>query len=68
MLGKFQNCQICKEPYTVDTQEHSYQCRVLKRMINIEGEYQDIFSNNVHEKIARTVDKIEKMRNELLEE
>ena len=63
-----QNCPICKEHYTVDTQEHSFECRVLKRMINIEGEYHDIFSNNINEKIARTVDRIEKMRIELLED
>ena len=40
----------------------------MKKLINIEGEYQKIFSDNVHEKIARTVGKIEKLREEILEE
>ena len=63
-----QKCPICKEQGSVDTQEHSFQCRVMKKLINIEGEYQKIFSDNVHEKIARTVGKIEKLREEILEE
>ena len=35
-----QKCPICKEQGSMDTQEHSFQCRVMN--INIEGEYQKV--------------------------
>ena len=63
-----QNCSICKEPNSQDTQQHSFHCRILKQLINIEGKYEEIFENNVHENLARTVEQIEKIREELLED
>lgn len=52
-----QQCQICRDPTTVDEQEHMMECIKIKENITIEGKYNDIFKTNIDEKIARTVGK-----------
>ena len=59
-------CPICKEATSTDTQEHSFQCTVLRKNINMEGSYEDIFFAKVDKKLARTVEKIAKFREEFL--
>ena len=63
-----EKCPICKEEDSIDTQDHAFQCNVIKQIIKIEGEYRHIFMNTVNKKIAKTVEKMSKLRAELLEE
>ena len=60
-------CPLCKEEGSVDTQVHSFQCKTVKVNISIEGDNKDVFKNVIDEKIARTVNRIERIREDLLE-
>ena len=62
-----QQCPVCKEPGSVDTQLHSFQCKVLAENINMEGNYSEMFTTNIDKNIARKLENIEKFREELLE-
>ena len=63
-----EKCPICKEDDSIDTQDHPFQCKVIKQIIKIEGEYQHIFNQTVNKEIAKTVEKMSKLREELLED
>ena len=57
-----------QEPGSVDTQLHSFQCKVLADNIHMEGNYSEIFTTtNIDKNIARKLENIEKFREELLE-
>ena len=62
-----QQCPLCKEEGSVDTQVHSFQCKTIKINIQIEGENKDVFKHLIDEKIARTVERIERIREDLME-
>ena len=62
-----QHCPLCKEKGSVDTQVHSFQCKTIKMNIHIEGENKNVFKHSIYEKIARTVESIERIREDLLE-
>ena len=49
-------------------QEHTFLCKVMKKLINIDEDYDQIFTKNVEKKLASTLEKIIKTREELLEE
>ena len=58
-------CPLCSED--LDNLEHSFQCRTIRKEIEIEGEISDIYSGKVSKEIAQTVTKIIKTRKKLLE-
>ena len=60
-------CPICKEVDSVDTEEHSFKCKVITSNISIEGEYIEIFGTRPGQKIAKTVENIEKFREQYLD-
>ena len=55
-------CPLCNNPSNVDSQSHSFQCEIVKNLVVVEGDYRDIFEYTVSEEIAKTVEKIEKVR------
>ena len=61
-----QICQLCCEPSTTDTQEHLFNCNVINENMQIEESYTDIFEENISEKIAKTLQKIISLREEIL--
>ena len=57
-------CPLCHiQP---DTQVHSVQCTVVKTKVNVEGEYKDIFSENIPSSISKTLMKISKLREDFI--
>ena len=62
-----QHCPLCSKAMNVDTQPHSFQCEVLAASININGNYENIFETKVNQKVAITVENIEKFRQPYLE-
>ena len=58
-------CPLCRE--SEDTQEHSFHCRTIKMNIQVEGNLSNIFSLRINEKTAKTLEKIEKLRESYLE-
>ena len=61
-----QQCPVCNEAGSVDTQQHSFHCKVIAEKITISGKYQEIFTTNIDVNIARTVTNIEEFREEEL--
>ena len=60
-------CPVCKEVGSVDTQPHSFQCKVTALNVEINGSYSNIFGTRVDEMTAKTVENIEKFRAQFLE-
>ena len=60
-------CPVCKEERSIDTQMHSFQCKVLADNIGIEGTYADIFCPKVDKGVAKTVTNIVKFREQYLD-
>ena len=57
------SCPSClAEP---DTQAHSLECSVIKQMIDVKGDYLEIFQEDVPSDISNTLLKISKFREEL---
>ena len=63
-----EKCPICQEDDSRDTQDHAFKCRVIKHIIKIEGEYDQIFTQPGSKEIAKTAEKLSKLRAELIEE
>ena len=61
-----QKCKLCNEPGTIDSQGHSFECKVVKENIEIKVKFTDIFGTTVDSKLAETIEKIEKFRKEQL--
>ena len=51
-----------------DNQEHSYICEIIRKKVNIIGNYTDIFKEDIPLYTGLTVSKILKTRKALLEE
>ena len=62
-----QPCPICKQAQSVDTEAHSFKCEVIASNISVDGEYSEIFGPRAGQKIAKTVENIEKYREQYLE-
>ena len=59
------SCPLCLvEP---DSQEHSLKCSEIRKLINVEGDYLDIFSDDIPSELAHTIYKITKMREESMD-
>ena len=63
-----QPCPVCKDVLSVDTQEHSFRCKVLAESMKISNNYKGIFSSEVEHEIVITVENIEKFRKIYMEE
>ena len=58
-------CPFCLvEP---DSQSHSLQCHEVRQKIDIEGDYMDIFMDDIHCDIIITIQKISKIREEIFD-
>ena len=57
-------CPVCK--VHLDTQAHSVQCEKVKQEIKIDGNYTDIFKENVPSNISKTLLRISKLREDLI--
>ena len=64
-LGK--HCPVCKEPDKLDTQHHSYRCKIITENVDIREEIADV-SNYVTVDTARTLENIELFRGQYLDE
>ena len=64
--GQTKPCPMCKEPNALDTQRHSFVCKVIVTNIEIECSYEEIFYSKIEFKAARTVENILKFREEFL--
>ena len=53
-------CPLCHVP--MDTQSMSFQCPRIKTEINVEGVYEDIFTEDIPFSLVETLVKIEKFR------
>ena len=57
-------CPLCQNH--PDSQEWSYGCSALLNQINIEGHYSEIFNDKIYSHTIRTIDRITKMRKQIL--
>ena len=46
------HCPVCSSH--PDTQQWAFKCAVLRKNININGEYEDIIEGNIDKKLAKT--------------
>ena len=53
-------CPLCNEH--LDTQAHSFECRVVKMNIKIEGSYKDVFGKKIKPELAKTLLNITNLR------
>ena len=62
--GKFSStCPLCFSH--IDSQEESFNCAVLNKIMQIKGTYAEIFSGNFSEDLVKTLDNIYSYRKEL---
>ena len=57
-------CPICDE--NLDTQSHSYQCKVILKNIKISGNIEDIYNQTISKEAAKTLENIVKFRENYL--
>ena len=57
-------CPLCESH--VDSQKWSFSCKTLKENVNIQGNYSDIFHENVKMETAQTISRITKFREDYL--
>ena len=58
-------CPVCDE--SEDTQNHSYQCKVVSRNIIIDGKYEELFTKKIDKNVAGDIERIVKFREGYLE-
>ena len=56
------NCPVCKDQTQYDTQQHSFSCEIIRKTVKIEGAFTEIYCNSISENLAKTVERIEKLR------
>ena len=57
-------CHVCL--VQLDTQVHSTQCPIVITKVTIEGDYKDIFTDDIPSDISKTLLKISKFREEFI--
>ena len=58
-------CPLCKD--SIDNQEHSFECKVIKQNIEIkELEFEQVFGNSITPKLASVIEQIEEFRKSML--
>ena len=60
-----QKCPVCKETNSIDTQEHSFNCEIVRKAIHIEGKFSEVFYRS-NSQLAKTLENIEKFRENYL--
>ena len=55
---QIQSCPLCFK--NADMQKHSFLCKIIQEIIHIKGRYEEIFSLNISEEVAKTVENITK--------
>ena len=61
--GKFSSvCPLCSAH--IDSQEESFTCSALNKMLQIRGKYSDIFTNKISEELTQTLESIYIFRKE----
>ena len=58
-------CPLCL--FHLDCQSMSFNCPIVKQNVKIQGEYKDIFSENIKPELANTIIEIEKFRIRFME-
>ena len=58
-------CPVCEE--SMDTQSHSFHCKVISRNISVNGNYEDMFTSKVDKMVAEDIERIVKFREGYLE-
>ena len=61
-----QTCPVCKDVLSVDTQLHSFNCKVIAEQIKIMGNYNDLFGTEIEAKLAKSIENIMKLREKYL--
>ena len=51
-----QPCPLCEDDSSEDTQEHNFNCKMIRKHIREPGTYKDIFKDFIDEKTARTLE------------
>ena len=60
---KFQKtCPVCNDKSSVDSQEHSFSCIVIRKCLKVNGEISDVYCSEISAEVAKTVETIEKFR------
>ena len=59
------NCPLCDEHQ--DKQELSYTCQVIKDEVEVKGNFEEIYSDNISVQTIETLQKITELREKLLE-
>ena len=57
-------CPLCNED--LDTQIHSYQCKIILKNIKISGNIEDIYNQTISKEAANTLENIVKFREKYL--
>ena len=64
---EYQKCKLCNEKDTLDCQEHSFECKVIRQHVKIENvKFKDIFGSEIKVNLADCIEKIENFRKEKL--
>ena len=63
--AEYISCPLCHSH--LDSQEMSYQCPEIKKKIDINGKYSDIFNENIQSETVETLIKISKYRRKVLD-
>ena len=58
-------CPVCQE--SIDTQSHSFQCKVVRENVTVNGDYMEIFSTKVDKKLSESLENIAKFREGYME-
>ena len=59
-------CPLCKDENSIDNQEHSFKCVIIKKNIDISVEFEQIFGDSICPMLADQVEKIEEFRKQNL--
>ena len=60
-------CPLCNEANKDDTQIHSFDCRVIKEHLSLEEcRLSDIYSDNISSRLAKSIENIEKLREQVI--
>jgi hypothetical protein len=59
-------CHLCKDEYSLDTQQHSLVCKVTKQNVQIDVRYEEIVFSQKEAETAKTLENISKCRENYL--
>ena len=59
-------CELCNQH--LDSQEMSFNCKIIKQHVKITHLFSEVFSSNVQAELGKTLCEIDKVRDKLLED